>query len=167
MKKKAVITALIAVVCVFVIGFIAYSCAPDCTTLEEREERLNEIKSGFVIAKETEVDGHIISAAYSENQVCLTVFKPEGNGYEILTNVYRDFDDIVTLIIPINGVTYDFFWLNATNIQNAQVIYTNEKGKKSPFIFDVENNEIVCSKSPFDNYTIEFFYTDINGNRYE
>lgn len=167
MKKKAIITALVAVVCVVIVGFIIHSSAPTCTTLEEREDRLNEIKSGLVIAKETEVDGHIISAAYSHNTICLAIFRPEGKGYEFMTSAYRDTDDIIILSAPINGVHYDFCWFNGTNIQNAQVTYTDESGKKSPFIYDVEDNQIVCSKSPDGDYTIEVFYTDIDGNRYE
>lgn len=164
---KNVFIAIAVIVGFAAVITVAFLCSPECTTLAEREARINNIKSGFVIASETEVDRHIISAAYSGDQTCLTVFEPEGKGYKLATNAYRPIDDILILSAPINGINYDFCWYNGKNITSAQVTYTDAGGKQASSVYDVEDNSIVVSESPDGDYTVNVSYTDTDGNIFE
>lgn len=165
--SKNIFTAIAAVAGFSVIITVAFLLSPECASVAEREARINKIKIGFTIASETEVDGHIISASYSNDQICLTVFEPAGKGYKLVTNAYRPIDDILILSAPINGVNYDFCWYNGKNIESAQVTYTDANGKQTPLIYDVRDNSIVVSESPDGDYTINIFYADTDGNIYE
>lgn len=164
---KNVFIAIAVIVGFAAVVTAAFLLSPECTTAAEREARINKIKSGFVVSSETEVDGHIISSAYSGDQICLTVFEPEGKGYKLVTNAYRPIDDILILSAPVNGINYDFCWYNGKNITSAQVTYTDADGKQSSSVYDVKDNCIVVSESPDGNYTVSVSYTDTDGNVFE
>ena len=80
MKKKILLPILIIMVCIIV--YFIWS-QPSGNTIESREQILNnEIAKGnnWTISKEVEIEGYIISRAYSaDNKSTLAIFKPISN----------------------------------------------------------------------------------------
>ena len=80
MKKKFLLLILIIMVCI--IAYFIWS-QPLGNTIESREQILNnEISKGdnWKISKEVEIEGYIISGAYSaDNKSTLAIFKPVSN----------------------------------------------------------------------------------------
>lgn len=109
MKKQLLL--FIPAIFVFALLYFGYS-TPKGDTIESRESLLDAVISnsdGWTIAKEIEVDGYIISAAYStDHKSTLAIFEPAGNGtYQFKTSTNRDSKEIIIGGASINGIWYD------------------------------------------------------------
>ncbi len=149
-----------------------YSAAPAGNTIESRESRLNtEIAKGkrWSIVKEIELDGFIISAAYSaDNKSALAIFKSTGNGnYKFVTSTNRDNDEIIIGGITINDDWYDLFWLHGVQTEYAEITYTINGQKQDPLRYDTTDMGIICCKNNAKDYEISVCYYDSSGNKYE
>lgn len=171
MKRKILLPVLLLAAVMLTVVIYRSSIATQGDTLSKREEILNSStakSSGWKIAKEIEVDGYIISAAYSSRgKSALAVFRPENNGgWHFQSSVNRDSKEIITYSVVINGKCYDLFWFNGAPTQYAEVTYTAGDLEMQPQTFDTGNGDIICIESPSDNYTVSVCYYDENGNIY-
>jgi len=172
MKKKMLLIGLIVIAGVIgVLICCAYSL-PDGKTIESREEILdNAISKGgsWSIAKEIEIDGYIISAAYStDNKSTIAVFKPESNGrYKFSTSTNRTSDEIIVGGAIINGAWYDLIWFNGAQTEYAEIIYTINGKESKPLRYDTTDMDVIYNKITEKDYSMEVYYYDSEGNRYE
>lgn len=126
--KKPIFT--FAVILAFIVGFgaIQYFNRPDGSTLESREELLQERSKGklWLISVEQKTDNYIISGIYSGyDESGLAVFEPKGIGkYKLQTRVFRDNDRIITTSSYIGGQWYDIVWFNGAKTEYAEITYT-------------------------------------------
>lgn len=142
------------------------------STVESREmilEKANSKGRGWKIATELELDGYIISGAYSEdNMSAIAVFKPDKNGKYIFVNsTNRNNDEIITSNAIINDVWYDLVWFNGAQTEYAEITYTIDNNIWNPLRYDTTNMNIICNEAPGDDYIMNVSYYDSKGNKYE
>lgn len=173
-KKTSAIIGYICVVIMVVmcIGSISYYIQPDGSTLESREELLQERSKGklWLISVEQKIDNYIISGIYSGyDESGLAVFEPKGNGkYKLQTRVFRDNDRIITTSSYIGGQWYDIVWFNGAKTDYAEITYTLDGVKQEPIIHNSKGMEIFIHPAPTnDEYGIDVVYYDSEGNKYE
>ena len=171
MRKYIIVFAIILAVMVF-IGAFHYFDRPDGSTLESREELLQERSKGklWLISVEQKIDNYIISGIYSGyDESGLAVFEPKGNGkYKLQTRVFRDNDRIITTSSYIAGQWYDIVWFNGAKTDYAEVTYTLDGVKQDPIIHNSKGMEIFIHPTPTNNeYGINVVYYDSEGNKYE
>ena len=173
-KKTSAIIGYICVVIMVVmcIGSISYYIQPDGSTLESREELLQERSKGklWLISVEQKIDNYIISGIYSGyDESGLAVFEPKGNGkYKLQTRVFRDNDRIITTSSYIGGQWYDIVWFNGAKTDFAEITYTLDGVKQEPIIHNSKCMEIFIHPAPTnDEYGINVVYYDSEGNKYE
>ncbi len=172
MKKKNLLFALVVVLCIAFAFIYFISAKPKGDTIESRESILNtSIDKGkdWTIVKEIEIDGHIISAAYSsDNKSTLAVFKPTRNDrYELSTSTNRNNEEIIIGGAIINGAWYDLFWFNGAKTEYAEITYTVNGQEKDKLKYNTENMDIICYKNPEKEYSVHVVYCDSEGNKYE
>ncbi len=172
MKKKMLLIGLVTIACVVGILICCAYSSSDGKTIESREELLdNAISTGesWSIAKEIEIDGYIISAAYStDNKSTIAVFKPELNGrYEFSTSTNRNSDEIIIGGAIINEDWYDLIWFNGAQTEYAEIIYTINGKESKPLRYDTTDMDIIYNKNAEKDYSMEVYYYDSEGNRYE
>lgn len=170
-------SAIIGYICVVIIiamcfGSISYYIQPDGSTLESREELLQERSKGklWLISVEQKTDNYIISGIYSGyDESGLAVFEPKGNGkYKLQTRVFRDNDRIITTSSYIGGQWYDIVWFNGARTDYAEITYTLDGVKQEPIIHNSKGMEIFIHPAPTnDEYGIDVVYYDSEGNKYE
>ncbi len=172
MKKKLLIAILAVIICI--IGVFAYNfcLTSNGDTVESREKILNKAISrgnDWTIAKEIELDGYIISGAYStDNKSTLAIFKPAGNSsYEFLTSINRNSEDIIIGGSVINGNWYDLIWFNGAKTEHAEITYTINGEIQDTLWRDTKNMDIIYFENPEKEYSIHAVYYDSNGNKYE
>lgn len=173
-KKTSAIIGYICVVIMVVmcIGSISYYIQPDGSTLESREELLQERSKGklWLISVEQKIDNYIISGIYSGyDESGLAFFEPKGNGkYKLQTRVFRDNDRIITTSSYIGGQWYDIVWFNGAKTDYAEITYTLDGVKQEPIIHNSKGMEIFIHPAPTnDEYGIDVVYYDSEGNKYE
>ena len=172
-KKTSAIIGYICVVIMVVmcIGSISYYIQPDGSTLESREELLQERSKGklWLISVEQKIDNYIISGIYSGyDERGLAVFEPKGNGkYKLQTRVFRDNDRIITTSSYIGGQWYDIVWFNGAKTDYAEITYTLDGVKQEPIIHNAKGMEIFINPAPAKDYSIDVVYYDSEGNKYE
>lgn len=124
MKKKIGI-----VFGVLIILFLAYSAwnyfgKPDGSTVQSREELLENIPKGtdWKIAKETEFKNYIISGMYSsDGKSGIAVFEPLDNGnYKMSSRERRENDEIIISGYIIDGTWYDLVWFNGAQTEYSE-----------------------------------------------
>lgn len=171
-KKKIYICGFLIVLC-FISGIIYFIISsPKGNSIESREELLNTAISkgeNWTITRETEIDGYIISGAYSSNgKSTIAVFKPGSNGtYIFSTSINRNNDDIIVGGANINGYWYDLVWFNGAQTEYAEIIYIINGKKNETLRYDTTNMDIIYNKNPQKQYSMEIYYYDQKGNRYE
>ena len=169
--KKVIIVAVIGAMIVLLIPmFFHFSLKGD--TVESREALLDNAISGgndWTIVKEKEIDGYIVSCAYStDGKSTIAVFKPASNGkYEFSTSTNRDNKDIIIGGALINGDWYDLVWFNGAQTEYAEVIYTVTGVRKEALKYDTTSMDLICIKNSEKEYSIEVCYYDSEGNIYE
>jgi len=170
--KKTLIIFLIIVAVIFAFGTYSYFTIPDGSTIESREEQLQEKSKGklWLISVEQKIDDYIISGIYSGyDESGLAVFEPNGNGkYKLQTRVFRDNDRIITTSSYIGGQWYDIVWFNGAKTDYAEITYTLDGVKQEPIIHNSKGMEIFIHPAPTnDEYGIDVVYYDSEGNKYE
>ena len=172
-KKTSAIIGYICVVIMVVmcIGSISYYIQPDGSTLESREELLQERSKRklWLISVEQKTDNYIISGIYSGyDESGLAVFEPKGNGkYKLQTRVFRDNDRIITTSSYIGGQWYDIVWFNGAKTDYAEITYIYDGKKQEPIIHNAKGMEIFINPAPAKDYSINVVYYDDAGNKYE
>lgn len=171
MKKKFVAVSMgivfIATVC------ICFFCVnPQGDTLQSREMLLTSAIAGghdWTIAREINLDGSIISAAYSTGgQSTLAVFQPTGDGkYKLRTSTNRNNEEIIVGGAAINGKWYDLIWFHGAKTEFAEITYTIHGQTQDPLRYDTDMMDIICLENPEKEYSIHVVYFDSDGNRYE
>ena len=169
MKKRILIGIII--IAVLIAAFLGYQyfTAPKGDTLESREELLQEAKAGaWHIQTETELAGYIVSGAYSDKEVAIAVFAPEGEGkYRLQTTTVREPEEIIISGSMIDDKWYDLIWFNGTQSEYAEVVYTTGGEEQEPLRFDTKEMNIIFSEAPSNDYNIDVVYYDSEGNKYE
>ena len=170
--NKRLLYVLIPLACIF--GALIYfsNSSPNGDTLESRGALLENAistKTDWSIAKETKIEDHIISCAYSTNgKSTIAVFEPvSSRKYEFLTSTTRDSTDIITGGTIINGEWYDLIWFNGAQTEYAEIIYTVNGVKKEALKYNTTAMDLIHIKNPEKDYSIEVCYYGSNGNRYE
>ena len=141
-------------------------------TPESREAILdNAISNGnnWSIIKETEIDGYIISCAYSaDGKSTIAVFEPVSDTkYKFSTSTNRDNEDIIISGTSINGEWYDLIWFNGVQTEYAVITYTVDGVKKDTLKYDTTNMDLIHIKNTEKDYSLEVCYYDSEGNKYE
>lgn len=172
MKKKPLLIVLAVVICVAAVFIYFFCAAPKGDTIESRENMLNKAISrgnDWTIAKETELDGYIISAAYSTNsKSTLAVFEPIGNGkYKFNTSTNRSDEEIIIGGTVINGKWYDLIWFNGARTEYAEITYTINGQMQDTARYNTDDMDIICIENPEKEYSIHVVYYDSDGNKYE
>lgn len=169
--KKRIGIVLLAGLCLAAVSLYFWYSIPKGDTQESRERILNDAISkgnGWNIAKELELDGYIISGAYStDHKSTLAVFEPTGNGgYRFRTSTNRNAEEIIIDGTTINGVWYNLFWFYGAETEYAEITYT-VNGQKDTLRYDTGNMEIIAIPNQAKEYTIHVVYYDKDGNMYE
>lgn len=169
--KKRIGIVLLAVLCLGAISLYFWHSVPKGDTRESRERILNDAISkgnGWTIAKELELDGYIISGAYStDHKSTLAVFEPTGNGgYRFRTSTNRNAEEIIVDGVVINGAWYNLFWFSGAETEYAEITYT-VNGQEDTLRYDTGNMEIIAIQNQEKEYTIHVCYYDKDGNVYE
>jgi len=172
MKKKVWPIFLAVMICAAALLVYFFCAAPKGDSVESREELLNrEISKGgdWTIAKELELDGYIISGAYSaDNKAALAIFEPTGNGnYRFSTSTNRDGEEIVIGGAAINGKWYDLIWFNGAKTEYAEITYIIDGQEQETLRYDTEDMDIICCEKPEKDYSIHAAYYAADGNKYE
>lgn len=169
MKKKFLLPILTIIVCI--IGYFIWS-QPSGNTVESREQILNnEIAKGnhWTISKEVEIEGYIISGAYSaDDKSTLAIFEHiSNNKYKFVTSTNGYNDEIIISGFKINDDWYDLIWFNGTQTQYVEVIYTVDGQMQDVLKYDTTDMDIIYNKNPAKEYTLKVCYYDGKGNKYE
>ncbi len=172
-KKKRIIFLVLGIILIMLIGspIISYCMRPNGSTMESREQMLKDLPkdTNWTIVTERLLDGYLITGIVSDNgKAGIAVFEPKGDGkYKLSTSYHRDWDDVIIGGTLIGDVWYDLVWFNGAQTERAEVTYTvpNEASQSTVYLSD--NDTIICSPSPFENYTLHVIYYDSEGNKYE
>ena len=169
MKKKFLLLIFIIMVCI--IAYFIWS-QPLGNAIESREQILNnEISKGdnWKISKEVEIEGYIISGAYSaDNKSTLAIFKPVSNNkYKLVKSRNCNSNEIIISRAIINNNNYDLIWFNGAKTQYAEIIYTIDGQIQDTLKYDTIDMDIICNKNPEKEYTMNVRYYDDKGNKYE
>lgn len=172
MQKKTFLIAFAVIICVAAAGLCFFHASPKGETIESRERMLNaEISkgNGWRIAKELELDGYIISGAYStDHHSALAVFEPTGKGsYQFCTSTNRNSREIILSGAEINGKWYDFVWFNGAPTAYAEITYTVNGQVRDTLRYNTDEMEVICCENPGKDYSIQVVYYDRDGNTYE
>lgn len=174
MKRRRLFGGAAIIAVVVAMAAVLYNAcfAVQGTTVESREGLLNDALStgtNWSIAKETEVEGYLVSAAYSaDSKIALAVFKPDGRGgYAFQSSTNRNADEIVISSVVIHQNSYDLVWFNGAQTAYAELSYRLDDQLQDPLKFDTNDMKIICVKSPAKEYTLSVFYYDHAGNKYE
>lgn len=171
MTKKKLLTALALVICIA--GFMYFrSSIPKGDTVAGRERMMNKAilkGDGWTIAKELELEGYIISGAYStDGRSTIAVFEPTGNGnYKFVTSTNRNDDEIIISRAAIKGKRYDLIWFNGAETEHAEITYTVNGQVQDTLKYDTDDMDIIYNKSPGKEYSVHVVYYDDDGNKYE
>ena len=171
-KKKIVIIGVIVLLLIIVGRPILWYCMrPDGSTMASREEMLNRLQEGthWTIVTERLLDDYIITGAMSDHgQSGIAVFVPKGNGkYRLQTHTRRDKENIVICGSYINDVWYDFIWFQGAQTERAEITYTVPGKASQSTTYLTDNSTIICSPTPYKDYTLYVAYFDSDGNKYE
>lgn len=172
MRKKPLLIVL--AVTIFIAALFAYSSRKTvkCDTIESREDMLNlAVSKGkdWTIAKELELDGYIISGAYSaDRKAALAIFEPIGNGnYKFHTSSNQNKDDIIISRALINGSRYDLIWFYGAKTAYAEITYTINGQKQDTLRYNTEDMDIIYCEKPEKDHFMHVVYYDSDGNQYE
>ena len=171
MNKRFKLFALAILLCVA--GVLIYFVSlPKGNTVESREDLLNDAirgESAWKIVKEINIEDHIISCGYSENdKATIAVFIPTTNGrYKFLTSTNRHNKEIIIGGVNINNDWYDLIWFNGAQTEYAEVTYTINNETKKTTKYDTRNMDLISIKNNEQSYKLDFYYYDNAGNRYE
>lgn len=153
--KKMVTIVSIFLICTF---FIIYYYRENCSTVNLREKYLNQIENlnGVHIISEIAIDGYCISGyAATNGKYGVAIWKPfYKSSYKFESNINCDESEILNTRIIINGIWYDLFWANRTDLDFIQVIYYTSVGQQE-YKFDASNNDILYIESPAKNYDLQ------------
>lgn len=172
MKKKLLSGIVAIMVCLIGISVYHFRFVPAGNTTESRENILNTTSSKgkeWSIAEEMELDGCIISAAYSTDYKSLiAVFEPTLNGgYQFSSSTSRDGDEIIVGGAMINGNWYDLIWFNGAQTEYAEITYTVNGSQQEAFRYDTADMDLICHRNSEKEYSMNVAYYDSKGNRYE
>ncbi len=166
--------AAVAIVMVLVgIGIQYHTHSSDASDVTGREKRLERAiaKEGekWQIAKELELDGYIVSGAYStEQRAAITVFEQDANGdYQFLTAKDGNVDQVLMDQIIIREKVYDVIWFAGAQTEYANVTYTLENQVQHTIQYDTANMDLWYHEAPDQAYTIQVSYYDAQGNAYQ
>lgn len=170
--KKKVIIILTAVLCIAAVFLYFFNSNPKGDTITSRERILNNaISKGneWTISKELELDGYIISGAYStDNKSTLAVFEPVGNGnYKFKSSTNRNVEEIIISGAAINQEWYDLIWFNGAKTEYAEITYTINGQVQDTLRYNTDDMDIISIKNPEKEYSIHVAYYDNDGNKYE
>ena len=172
MKKKKLLIILGIVICIGASFLYFLNLIPKGDTITSRERMLNTaISKGneWTIAKELEIEGYIISGAYStDSKSTLAVFEPVGNGnYKFKNSTNRNVEEIIVGGTVINGEWYDLIWFCGVKTERAEITYTINGQKKDTLLYDTGNMGIISIKNPDKEYSIHVAFHDSDGKMYE
>ncbi len=168
MNKRAAVLGLATLVCIA--GILAWQLfqTPTGGTAESRQAILNTALAdgqGWTIASETELDGFVISAAYSANgKTALAVFKPAAGGrFTLSTSATRAGGGALISGAMIHNTWYDLIWLSDAQAEHAEVYYTVNGQAQDPLLYDVKDGKILCIENQEKDYSISVSYTAGSG----
>lgn len=170
--KKYIIPFSIIVIAGLLITFFFNQNRLNGSTIESRELRLREISNlGKVttIDQEITIDGYIISGYTAKNnQYGLAVFVPAGNGkYNFQTNANRQNKELLFMTTIINEKQYNLFWANKADLDYAEITYMIDGKAGETIEMDAQNNQIIYTEAPSNDFSVEYYFVDINGNQYK
>lgn len=170
--KKYIIPFSIVIISGLLITFFINQNKINCSTIESRELRLREISNlgkMTTIDQEITIDGYIINGYNAKNnQYGLAVFEPVGNGkYNFQTNANKQNNELLFLTTNINTRQYNLFWANKVDLDYAEVTYTVDGEIGETIKIDAQNNQIIYTEAPSNDFSVEYYFVDINGNRYK
>lgn len=173
MKSKKVAIPFIAIIFIgIIVAVLIIQTKNNCDTLENRARRLREISNlGEVtnIDQEIYIDDYIISGYTTKNnRHGLAVFAPIGDGkYTFQTNVNRQNNELIFTTVTINQTLYDIFWANKANLDYSEITYAVDGKSCETIAVNAQDNQIVYTKAPAKDYSVEYIFVDKNGTRYE
>lgn len=176
MKKKKIVVFAVAFVLVILAVYVVFAYqhnkAYDGATVKSRETLLDQaIGEGksWTIAIEREIEGYIVSGAYSaNNQAAVAVFEPVGEDkYKLMTTDNRSSDEVIADTVLINGASYHLIWFQGAQTEYAEIVYTIDGQAQDAKRYNTADMEIICEKVPTKEYTMDIAYYDSEGNKYE
>ncbi len=173
MKRKKYMILILAIVFIaIIINYMIYRGNRNGSTLESRQLQLREIErlgENVTIIQELMIDDYIISGyTSSSNQYGLAIFASRGNGnYEFETDYTRQNDRLIHGYVMVNSKCYDLFWANRDDLDYAEVIYESNGLFCELKKMDAKDNKILYMEAPSDDYRVEYYFFDLNGNKYE
>ena len=175
MKSKKYIIPSVIILCIVVFFFVFMSQNKnDCDTLEAREKRISEVSSleeGANIDHEKFInDGEYIISGYNTNgnRHGLAIFGQRDDGtYQFESNVSGPNNEILSTTRTIGTEYFNFFWANKANLDYAEITYTVDGIAEEIITINAQNNEIIYTKAPAKDYSVECVFIDNDGTRYE
>jgi hypothetical protein len=158
MKKKVLLSSMVIVISALVLLWAVFSVRrPDCSTLDGRQQYLNELADlrNVNIDTEIRIDDSIISGYTAANgRYGLAVFAPaEGGAYQFQSNDNTDGSDILISTVVIHGAVYDLFWPNSASSGPVRVTYSTPDGVEE-YQFDFTEPEIFYMQAPDQAYEV-------------
>lgn len=171
-RKYIILIVLGPVFIALLLIFFSMQRKLDGSTVESREMILNNlsnIDSNTHISCEIKIDDYIISGYISSNNKRgLAIFEPQGNKkYRFQTNYSREKDELVYGNAIIGEKFYDLFWANKADLDYAEITYIFSNKSEETLKIDATDNKIIYHEAPSNDYTVEYVFVDVNGNRYE
>ena len=175
MKSKKYIIPSVIILCIVVFFFVFMSQNKnDCDTLEAREKRISEVSSleeGANIDHEKFIndDEYIISGYNTNgNRHGLAIFGQRDDGtYQFESTVSGTNNEILSTTRTIGTENFNFFWANKANLDYAEITYTVDGIAEEIITINAQNNEIIYTKAPAKDYSVECVFIDNDGTRYE
>ena len=169
-KKKGFIILIVVLFAALGYGSYRYYSLPDGSTVESREKMLSGTPKGteWTIWQEQELENCLLSSIYSDTKSGIAVFQSTENAkYQLVSQEWRNSDEIVISGVSVEGEWYDLIWFNGAETDHAEVTYSVGGGENKLLDFDVSDMKIICSKAPAKEYTLAVKYYDNDGKVYE
>lgn len=67
----------------------------------------------------------------------------------------------------INEKQYNLFWANKADLDYAEITYMIDGKAGETIEMDAQNNQIIYTEAPSNDFSVEYYFVDINGNQYK
>lgn len=95
----------------------------------------------------------------------MAVFATDGDGvYRFQTNANRFNDELAFITVYINRKPYNVFWANKMDLDYAEIAYTIDGNIGETIKLDAKDNKIIYTEAPSSEFSVEYYFFDINGN---
>lgn len=165
-QKRQILLLVCAVVVLVFCGSSLFGAGG--RTLEEREEQLSDAANGEAIEILGEItnQGYIISSIRgADGREGLAIFQPaRRDRYTFMAWAWYDAGEAAWMRVPIDKVSYDYFWQNGENLSYVELTYTIDGTEQEPICLECGAVPIICIQTPDGAQDVCAVFYDEAGN---